>query len=118
MPARPEAAADDSRRDLGARQLLFAAGLVVLAAVLATWHTRSIAKRYSPAFASTRVDVNQASADELAGLPGVGETLARRIVAARTSGGRFRDVGDLVARVDGLGELAAGALASRVAFGE
>lgn len=48
------------------------------------------------------VDVNRAEWPELAQLPGVGPTLARRIVAAREAGGDFRTVEDLD-RVEGIG---------------
>jgi competence protein ComEA len=49
-----------------------------------------------------RVDVNQAKWPELALLPGVGETLARRIVESRDSDGPFLVPGDLL-RVPGIG---------------
>lgn len=48
------------------------------------------------------VDVNQAGWPELSQLPGIGETLARRIVASRTLEGPFRSADDLE-RVDGIG---------------
>jgi DNA uptake protein ComE-like DNA-binding protein len=118
MPASAERPGEGPGRDRDARALLFIAGLVVLAAILASWNSTSIARRYSPAFAAARIDVNHAAVDELAGLPGIGPALARRIVIARTSGGRFGDVADLVARVDGLGAQAAAALAPRIAFGD
>jgi competence protein ComEA len=118
MPASAESPRDGSGRDRDARVLLFIVGLVVLAAILASWNSNAIARRYSPAFASARIDVNHAGAEELAGLPGIGPALAQRIVVARTSGGRFSDVADLVLRVDGLGATAAAALAPRIAFGE
>lgn len=50
------------------------------------------------------VDVNQAEWPELAQLPGVGETLARRIVESRQTDGRFLDHSELL-RVDGIGPL-------------
>ena len=118
MPALTDSQGDGSRRDRDARSLLFVGGLVVLAAILASWNAASVARRYSPASAAARVDVNHAGAEELTGLPGVGPALAQRIIAARTAGGRFGDVADLIARVDGLGAQAAAALASRVAFGD
>lgn len=49
------------------------------------------------------VDVNTAEWPELAQLPGIGETLARRIVETRQSGGPFRDFEDLRGRVRGIG---------------
>lgn len=48
------------------------------------------------------VDINQADWPELAELPGVGETLARRIVEARQAQGPFSDHDDL-RRVRGIG---------------
>lgn len=43
----------------------------------------------------TRLDVNTASAQDLEGLPGIGEKLAARIVAYRKKHGRFANVGAL-----------------------
>ena len=48
------------------------------------------------------VDVNQADWPELAQLPGIGETLAKRIVASREAQGPFLDHSDLQ-RVRGIG---------------
>jgi competence ComEA-like helix-hairpin-helix protein len=116
MPEPREAEAPGRERDR--RALLFVAGLLVAAAVLASLHTRSITRRYSPAHAAERIDVNHASEEELAELPGVGVALAARIVRARHDDGRFRDVDDLIERVSGMGERAATQLAPRIAFGE
>jgi competence ComEA-like helix-hairpin-helix protein len=49
-----------------------------------------------------RMDVNAATAEELELLPGVGPSLARRLVEAREAGGPFRRPEDL-ARVRGVG---------------
>ena len=49
-----------------------------------------------------QVDVNAADWPELAQLPGLGETLARRIVASRQTSGPFRSYADLD-RVKGIG---------------
>lgn len=118
MPEATDRQDDGTRRDRDARSLLFVGGLVLLAAILASWNASSIARRYSPAFAAARVDVNHAGAEALSELPGIGPALAQRILAARTAGGRFDDLADLVARVEGLGAQTAAALASRVAFGD
>ena len=48
------------------------------------------------------VDVNQADASELERLPGIGASLAGRIVAERRQRGRFTGPGDLL-RVRGIG---------------
>jgi competence ComEA-like helix-hairpin-helix protein len=48
------------------------------------------------------LDLNAASPAELESLPGIGPTLARRIVAHRRAHGRFREVGELIA-VRGIG---------------
>jgi competence protein ComEA len=49
-----------------------------------------------------RIDPNTASWPELAALPGIGETLARRIVAHRQKSGPFSDV-DMLQEVKGVG---------------
>ncbi len=49
------------------------------------------------------VDLNTAGAEELTALPGIGETLAGRIVAWRAEHGPFTSLEDLL-NVDGVGE--------------
>ncbi len=51
---------------------------------------------------STLVDINHANESELAGLPGVGPAIAKRIIAFRTENGPFRSVGEL-RNVKGIG---------------
>jgi len=50
----------------------------------------------------TALDINQASADDFATLPGIGPKLAGRIVAYREKHGPFRRVEDLLA-IRGIG---------------
>lgn len=50
-----------------------------------------------------QVDINRASWEEFTVLPGVGETMARRVVAERERRGPFQAVDDLM-RVRGIGE--------------
>ena len=49
------------------------------------------------------LDLNTATAEELASLPGIGETLAERIVAYREANGDFAGVEELL-EVSGIGE--------------
>ena len=56
----------------------------------------------APLVARFQVNVNEAEWPELAQLPDVGETLARRIVESRESTGAFGDLNDL-RRVRGIG---------------
>jgi competence protein ComEA len=49
-----------------------------------------------------RVDINTASAEELAALPGIGPALARRVVEWRAAHGPFRDA-DALEQVPGIG---------------
>jgi len=56
----------------------------------------------APRKAHFQVDMNQANWPEFAQLPGVGETLARRIVAARIRRGTFRHLRQLL-EVPGIG---------------
>lgn len=49
------------------------------------------------------VDLNTAAAEELAGLPGIGEKLAERILADRAANGPYENVEELT-RVEGIGE--------------
>lgn len=53
--------------------------------------------------AQYQVDVNAAQWPELAQLPGIGETMARRIVDERVARGQFADHEDLRRRVQGVG---------------
>jgi competence protein ComEA len=58
--------------------------------------------RAEPLSARYLVDINKAEWPELAELPDIGETMARRIVDSRKTGGAFRDHDDL-RRVRGIG---------------
>jgi competence protein ComEA len=58
--------------------------------------------RAEPLTARYLVDINTAEWSELAELPDIGETLARRIVESRAADGPYGDHGDLL-RVNGIG---------------
>ena len=49
------------------------------------------------------VDINTATEDEFTALPGIGDTLAKRIVAYRTENGPFESLAELL-NVEGIGE--------------
>ena len=53
--------------------------------------------------AADKLDLNQASVEELDTLPGVGPAIARRIVAFREKNGAFKRIEDLM-NVRGIGE--------------
>ena len=84
---------------LGLSWLAIVAGLVIRG-----YHRGRLIEidRAEPAHVEFRVDINQAEWTELTLLPGIGEALARRIVASRETDGPFRDPNDL-RRVRGIG---------------
>ena len=55
------------------------------------------------ASAEPRVNLNTATSEELVELPGIGETVAARIVAYRESNGSFQKIEELM-NVKGIGE--------------
>jgi len=83
-----------------ARTFALALGLVAL---LATAASASAADTAAAAPAKKTVNVNQASADELARLPRVGPSLAGKIVTHREKNGPFKRTEDLM-EVKGIGE--------------
>jgi competence protein ComEA len=58
--------------------------------------------RAEPLTAKYLVDINRADWPEMVQLPGLGETLALKIIADRQANGPFQDIEDLD-RVDGIG---------------
>lgn len=93
------------RADQAAVAALVAVGLLALAAYWAL-HVRGgrmiEIQRAQPRDARFRVDINDATWPELAQLPGVGETLARRIIEHRQRRGAYRQPSDLL-EVPGIG---------------
>jgi competence protein ComEA len=59
-------------------------------------------ERAQPRAAQFQLDINKAEWPEFSVLPGIGETLARRIVESRSIDGPFADV-DQLQRVSGIG---------------
>lgn len=63
------------------------------------------------------LDLNRATIAELDALPGIGMTLAERIVSSRESEGRFQSVDDL-SRIEGLGPSVLAKIAPLVTIGQ
>jgi comEA protein len=57
----------------------------------------------APAAESKPVDINAAASDDLEAVPGIGKSLATRIVAFREKNGAFKSVDELL-KVQGIGE--------------
>lgn len=87
------------------------AGLATLGALSAPATPRGILT-----LSSARIDVNRASAAELALLPGIGPALAARIVEERERNGPFVSLDDLV-RVRGIGPAILAGLADEAVAG-
>ncbi|NLF70216.1 MAG: helix-hairpin-helix domain-containing protein [Candidatus Anammoximicrobium sp.] len=96
------------RLDQATVALLLAVSLLLMALAVLTryWQGRGLIEidRAPPQVIDFRVDINRAGWPELALLPDVGETLARRIVESRQQNGPFVDQQDLL-RVPGVGPL-------------
>lgn len=86
------------RRSVKALVTQYALAMAGLALVIVLLGGRATA---APAVS---VDANAASAAELERVRGIGPALASRIVAARSTGGQFRDSDDFRRRVRGVGE--------------
>lgn len=103
---RPRAAPWLRRADQGVVGFLLLAGITALSGywfAQTARHGRLLeVEQLAPQTAAFRVDVNSAPWPELSQLPGVGKTLARRIVASREAEGPFVDHDDL-SRVRGIG---------------
>jgi competence protein ComEA len=66
--------------------------------------TKAAAKASKPAAADARpVDINTASVADLEAVPGIGKSLAERILAFREKNGAYGSVDDLL-KVPGIGE--------------
>ena len=113
MPETPQADSSERFRPLLRRADQAALAAMVLASLLAMggywwinggFEGRLIEiERAEPQAAEFVVDVNRADWPELAQLPGIGETLAKRIVEVRTTRGPFRDHEEVRLRVRGIG---------------
>lgn len=67
----------------------------------------------SPVSVGDKVNINQASADELTKIPGVGKATAQRIIDYRTRNGPFTELEDLM-KIKGIGKAKFEKLAPRI----
>ncbi len=89
---------------LSTRTLCAAAGAALTLATLALSAPAALAAPEKPSGApAVSVDLNTASAEELQSVPGIGQSLAARIIELRDKEGPFRRVEDLL-KVKGIGE--------------
>jgi competence protein ComEA len=85
------------------RSIVVALGmLAMLGAASQSMAASAVSTTGAAPAAKTLVDLNTASAEQLMGIPGIGEAKANAIIAHR-AGGAFSNVGDLV-EVKGIGE--------------
>ncbi len=81
--------------------MVFAA--VAVGASLTPGFSAQSSQSRSDASSELRIDLNTASATELARLPGIGKTVAARIVSFRKENGRFQRKEEIM-NVKGIGE--------------
>lgn len=93
---------------------ILALGALALSFVLSAGVAQAAEKKTAPA---GKVNVNTASVEQLAALPGIGETLAARIVEHRQKQGAFRSTEELV-NVKGIGEKSFAKLQPYLSVGE
>ena len=81
-----------------------------------TLHPRSTESTEDSAYSDGKIDINKATVSQLMILPGIGETLAQRIIEFRQQNGPFRSTADL-AMVEGIGNKKLEAIAQFITAG-
>lgn len=78
-------------------------GFVILVAMLVLFNHFSFAQAADTSSSAKLVNINTAGQSELESLPGIGPSLAKKIMEFRQKNGGFKNVNDLVA-VPGIGQ--------------
>lgn len=95
---------------------MIAAALALVVAVFASSGT-ALAADAAKAAPAAKVNLNTATVEQLASLPGVGPSLAARIVEYRTKNGGFKNANELM-NVKGIGEKSFGKLEAHITAGD
>ncbi|HEY7820666.1 MAG TPA: helix-hairpin-helix domain-containing protein [Vicinamibacteria bacterium] len=85
------------------KKAFLSAGLVALTLCLPMVALSDQSQEKAASTAELRVDINEADVEELTKLPGIGEQMAKRIVAYREENGPFEKAEELM-NVRGIGE--------------
>jgi len=93
---------------------IVATGLALVLAALVSASALEAAAKPAP---SAKVNINTASVEQLATLPGVGEKLAARVVEYRQKSGGFKSIQELM-NVRGIGEKNFQKIESHLTVGE
>ena len=83
--------------------MVIRSGLVAAALLLAVVPPATLAAPPAAAPAAAPIDLNAASVEQLVAVPGIGKSLAQRIVDFRQKNGPFKSVDELL-KVQGIGE--------------
>lgn len=111
---RRESEADARRRAL----LLLAIAATLVALVGGTYFSLGAGGVEPLPVVERRIDINEADRATLQLLPGIGRTIAERVVEAREAGDPFRGPDDLRQRVRGIGPKTAEGVVPYVTFDE
>ncbi len=89
----------------GKHNALLILGLLCCGVAFVRFYSGAVRDQYSlKAFQAPQIDLNLADEADLVELPGIGKSLARKIIEERDRAGPFVSGRDLCERVDGIGD--------------